>query len=60
MTNFTIYQWNTITTFLKECMKNNYKCAHCTRYNAERNECMYSKQCFINDMAMYDEGDDES
>jgi len=60
MTNFTIYQWNTITAYLKECMKNNYKCAHCARYDTKRNECVYSKQCFINDMAMYDEGEDES
>ena len=59
MTTFTIYQWNTIQAYLKECMKNNSKCAHCARYNKKRNECMYAKQCFINNMAMYSEPEEE-
>ena len=59
MADFNLYQWRTIEAFLKDCMKNNYKCAHCARYDVEHNECMYSKQCFRNDMAMYDDGEED-
>lgn len=60
MINFTLYQWNTITDYLKECMKNNHKCAHCARYDTEHNTCIYARQCFINDMTMYDDEEDET
>ena len=50
--------WNIIDSYLKECVANSHRCAHCANYDADKNDCVYARICFSHDMNMYDEGED--
>lgn len=50
--------WNIIDNYLKECVANSHRCAHCVNYDVNKENCVYARICFSHDMNMYDEGED--